>query len=211
MSYPFPYGENYSTPPSTRTQYSWQVEQNQDTSGQVQNVPQPQAYSPTNSQNQESQTMIVPSQQREGLQHQQYRVQTVHGSEGRLEFDRPSTGDTKPQVHVDTTHRTSHGSSSISPVSSTTPKRSGPTRTHSASHPYRKPQSSTSKPRRDYEQHVRFAPPMSGSIASPGSISRVTSIGSTNATERCAVRFSCLRFLVLFQTSSFWSLPFAFK
>lgn len=189
MSYPYQFTENFSTPTTPQTAYPWEVEQNQDNNHHLQ---QPQVFPTSPEEPLQQPERIVPSQQREVHQHKLIQLFPMETNEGRSEIER-DTGGTKPPVRVDARHRSK--SASTSPAASTTmPMRVSPSRAHtihSVSHPYRRPQSSSGKQRRDYEQHVRFVAPVTGSVASPGPSSRVTSHSSTGS-ARCAVWFSHL-------------------
>jgi hypothetical protein len=186
MSYSYQFTENFSTPTTPQTPFPWEVEQAQDTNHHLQ---QPQVYSLQHEEQLPQPERIVPSQQREVIQHKQIQLFPMEVNEGRSEFERDNQGTKTP---ADAEARRRSKSASTSPAASMTmPVRVSPSRAHTVSHPYKRPQTSSGKQRLDYQQHVRFVAPITGSAASPGPSSRVTSTSSIG-TSRCAVRLSRL-------------------
>ena len=99
-------------------------------------------------------------------------------------------GRVEPRIHVDTSRPST--SSGVSAGSGSGPVRVSPTaRGQAQFHPYRRPQSSAGRSRRDTEQHVRFVGegqpqgPMSAPSA-PSAPSRIVSLGATIGSMRCA-------------------------
>ncbi|KIM78219.1 hypothetical protein PILCRDRAFT_599921 [Piloderma croceum F 1598] len=216
MSYPggYPYHEGgYSSMPSTpRASYSWELEQNPNQPGNFQQPEQPQQQQqaqppppqqelyesnpPSNPPIQtiqlEERVPIVPSQRREDYELE--RVQTHSRAlppqrpEGRLAESRG--GEFKPHIQVDTS-RPGSSSGPASAGSTSGPMRVSPTaRGQAQFHPYRRPHGDAGRPRRDTELHVRFAGQgqPQGSMSAPSAAPpRITSLGSTIGSMRCAL------------------------
>lgn len=188
MSFPCQFTEFFSAPNTPGSAFQWEIEQNQDSNHLMQQnqdnnhrLQQNQVFSPQSEEQFPQPERIVPSQQREVLEHRQIQLLPMEANEGRTEFERDA-GAIKAAMRTDATKRSKKASTSP-------PLRVSPTRTHtnySMSHPYKRPQSSSGKQRRENEQHIRFVQPIMGSVASP--LSRVTSHSSTGST-RCAVWF----------------------
>jgi hypothetical protein len=215
-NYPYHEGGYSSMPTTPRAPYPWDLEQNTNQPGNFQQQEQPQQQQsqppppqdvfesnpppnpPIQTIQLEERVPIVPSQRREDYELE--RVQTHSRAlpsqrhEGRLAEGR--IGEFKPHIHVDTS-RPSTSSGPASAGSASGPARHSPTaRSQAQYHPYRRPQSDAGRSRRDTEQHVRFAGqgqpqglsvPANTMSAPPSVPSRITSLGTTIGSMRCAL------------------------
>jgi len=202
-------------PSTPRASYSWELEQNPNQPGNFQQPEQPQQQQeqqqaqppppqqefyesnpppnpPIQTIQLEERVPIVPSQRREDYELE--RVQTHSRAlppqrlEGRSAESRG--GEPKPRIQVETS-RLGSSSGPASAGSTSGPVRVSPiARGQAQFHPYRRPHGDSGRPRRDTELHVRFAGQErpQGSMSAPSATpSRITSLGSTIGSMRCAL------------------------